>query len=193
MATPPPESDDTAHQLDALSRGDASSADRLSPTIYAELRALAGSFFRRQAPDHTLQPTALVHEAFLRLMGTRETDWASRAHFLAVAARAMRHILINHAERRAALKRGGDRRRVPLRDAVASAPTHELDLLALNEALSALEAISARRAQVVEMKCFGGMTIEEIARVIDVSTTTVENDWRFARAWLAQRIEDHSD
>lgn len=183
-------SQQAVRDLDDLSRGDVEAAERLTPTIYAELRALAGSYFRQQPKDHTLEPTALVHEAFVRLGGRDDGSGTSRAHFIAIAARAMRQVLINHAEKRSALKRGGGRRRLQLHDGIPDAIRVDADLLALEEALAALETRGARKARVVEMRFFAGMTIEQIAHVLGVSTTTVDDDWRMARAWLADRMDD---
>lgn len=170
--------------LAELREGDASAAERLLPLVYDQLRAVAGSYFRRQSADHTLQPTALVHEAFVRLIDQADAAWTDRAHFFAVAATAMRQILTDHARRRRSLKRGGDRARLTLDAAVEPVTHREIDLIALDEALTRLAALDERKHRVVELRYFGGLTVEEVARVINVSKTTVENEWRAARAWL---------
>ena len=179
--------------LTTISEGDASGAETLFGLIYSDLHALAASYFRRQPSDHTLQPTALVHEAFLRLINQMNVQWNDRAHFFAVAATAMRQILVNHAEQRATLKRGGDRQRLSLEDsdgAGAAIPVE--DVLAMDEAMKALAEMDARKCGVVEMRIFGGLTMEEIAHVQDVSKTTVESDWRMARAWLSRRLSEET-
>lgn len=175
--------------LGELQQGDAEAAERLLSLLYGELRALAASFMARGQPGHTLQPTALVHEAYLRLAGS-DLPWQGRAHFMAVAARAMRQILINHARDKAAAKRGGDYRRITLDEAVSPpvGATREIDLIALDLALSRLAELSERQARIVELRFFGGLTIAEAAHVLGVGTTTVEDDWRLAKAWLAREL-----
>ncbi len=162
----------------------APSADHLLPLVYDELRRLAARFFRRETAGHTLQPTALVHEAYCHLAPQMRARWQSREHFIAVAAQAMRRILVNHAQRRQAAKRGGCWRRVSLDATDLQGEPRVLDLLALDEALTRLETLDARQARVVEMRFFAGLSVEETARVLDVSPRTVEIDWRMARAWL---------
>lgn len=173
--------------LQQLGEGDASAAERLLPLVYEELRALAGSHFRGQRANHTLQPTALVHEAFVRLIDQPDGKWNSRAHFFAVAATAMRQILTDHARRKMADKRGGGWDKVGL-EQVGGAPQADLDVVALDEALTKLAQLDPRRHRVVELRFFGGLSMEEIAEVLGVSKTTVESDWRGARAWLASEI-----
>ena len=184
-----PASPDATRMLTTLADGDADAAGDLLPIVYEELRALAGSYFRHQPADHTLQPTALVHEAFLRLINHEGARWKDRAHFLAVAATAMRQILISHARRRGAVKRGGGRARVPLDVGGGPAILPDEDLIALDDALERLREQDERKSRVVELRFFGGMTVEEIAHVCDVSKTTAENDWRLARAWLAEQLD----
>lgn len=167
-----------------MSQGDSNAAGRLLPLVYDELRNLAASYFRRQRADHTLQPTALVHEAFLKLIDQTQARWNDRAHFFAVAATAMRHILVNHAVAQGTVKRGGGRKQVALDDAVSLQDGGDVDMLALDEALKRLAAADERKQRIVELRFFAGLTMEEIAGVLDVSKTTVENDWRAARAWL---------
>ena len=176
--------------LNRLNDGDGAAVDRLWPLVYDELRALAGSRFRNQPAGHTLQPTALVHEAYVRLAGRADIQWESRAHFMAVAARAMRQILMNHARDKAAAKRGGHHQRITLDEAVTPVAdrTGELDLISLDEALTSLGALSDRQGRVVELRFFGGLTIAETAHVLGVGTTTVEDDWHLAKAWLAREL-----
>lgn len=174
--------------LGELGRGDKAAADRLMPLVYAELRGLAGSFFRNQQPNQTLQPTALVHEAFLRLIDQDGVAWKNRAHFMAVASLAMRQILADHARRRSAAKRGGDWGRLSLDQAVAPSDAAEVDIERLDEALSKLEALDERRHRVVLLRFFGGLTVEDAASVMEVSVSTVEADWRAARAWLSVEL-----
>ena len=187
----PSKQDETTRILSELTRGDSGASDRLLPLVYDELRALAASFFARRPSGHTLQPTALVHEVYLRLAGNANVGWQSRAHFMAVAARAMRQILINHARDKAAVKRGGGLRRVTLDEAVSPPIGHdrELDLIELDLALSKLVTLSERQARIVELRFFGGLTIAECAHVLGVGTTTVEDEWRLAKAWLAHELK----
>jgi len=180
---------ETTQILRAIAGGDRSSVDRLLPIVYDQLRALAGHYFRGEAHDHTLQPTALVHEAFVRMVNGPGVAWNDRAHFFALAATAMRRILADHARKRRAAKRGGDWQRIDL-DAAVTPPTQRpIDIIALDDALTKLQEMDARKHSVVEMRFFAGMTVEEVARVLDVSITTVESDWRAARAWLRAQLE----
>ncbi|HVQ12155.1 MAG TPA: sigma-70 family RNA polymerase sigma factor [Vicinamibacterales bacterium] len=158
--------------------------DQILPLVYDELRRLARAFLARERSDHTLQATALVHEAYLRLIAQRQVDWTNRAQFVGVAAVMMRRILVNHARDRAADKRGGEAERVSLSlaDAVDEAPS--VDLIALHDALEALATIDARKSRVVELKFFGGLTIAEIAELMELSPATIEREWSFSRAWL---------
>ncbi|MEQ8764364.1 MAG: ECF-type sigma factor [Planctomycetota bacterium] len=174
--------------LEAHSNGDAAASARLLELVYHELRARAARLMIHQSPAHTLQPTALVHEAFLRLAGKHEVDWRSRAHFVAVAATAMRQILINHARDRAAGKRGGGWERITLEAAMTPWREKPLDLLDLDDALTRLSALSERQGRVIELRFFGGLSIAEVSHILEVSTTTVENDWAMARAWLLREL-----
>ena len=158
--------------------------DGLLPIVYAELRRLAASYLRRERPGHTLQPTALVHEAYVRLIDQRQIDWSNRAQFMGLAAVMMRRILVNHARDRVADKRGGGAEHVPLTLAGEGIGAFEVNLLDLHEALNELGETDPRKAHIVELKFFGGLTTEEIAETIGVSVATVERDWKFARAWL---------
>ena len=166
----------------------ASSADQMLPIVYAELRRLAASYLRRERQDHTLQPTALVHEAFMRLVAQRQVDWSNRAQFMGLAAVMMRRILVNHARDRVAGKRGGSAEHVPLTLAAEEIGAAEVNLLDLHEALDRLSDADRRKAQIVELKFFAGLTTEEIAETLSISPATVERDWKFARAWLHQAV-----
>jgi RNA polymerase sigma factor (TIGR02999 family) len=163
-------------------------SERLLPIVYAELRRLAASYLRRERPGHTLQPTALVHEAYVRLIDQRQIDWSNRAQFMGLAAVMMRRVLVNHARDRVAGKRGGGAEHVPLTLAGAAIGAPEIDLLDLHDALDRLAASDPRKAQIVELKFFAGLTTEEIAAMLEVSTATVERDWKFARAWLYRAV-----
>jgi RNA polymerase sigma-70 factor, ECF subfamily len=187
---PDPDSSDLTRLLDRVSAGDAAAADELFPLVYHELRALAGSFFRQQPSDHTLQPTALVHDAYLRLVDQTHPGWKDRAHFFAVAAKAMRQILTDHARRKHAAKRGGGgaRQRITLDDDVAVTADRPIDLLSLDEAMGRLSQLDPRKGQVVELRFFGGLTNEDVANVLGVSRATVADDWTIARAWLRSEL-----
>ena len=175
--------------LAQLSAGDPAASERLLPLVYDELRALAGHYFKKQRSDHTLQPTALVHEAYLKLVGPERPEWQSRAHFLAVAATAMRQILINHARDRKAAKRGGsDRHRITLDRALAAVESDVVDMMDLDDSISRLAAMSERQARVVELRIFGGLTVEETAHVLGIGPTTIKSDWQFAKAWLKREL-----
>jgi RNA polymerase sigma factor (TIGR02999 family) len=163
--------------------------DRLLPEIYAELRRLASSYLRRERPDHTLQPTALVHEAFFKLVDQRAVQWQSRAHFFGIAAQAMRRILVDHARAHAADKRGAGERKVSLDEVqIAGAPI-DFDILALDEALSRLAVFDPQQSRVVELRFFGGLTMEETAEVLHISPATVGREWTMARAWLYAELK----
>ena len=168
--------------------GDRTAAARLMEMVYEELRALAGAAFRGQPAAHTLQPTALVHEAFVRITDRTGVHFKDRAHFFAVCAAVMRSILADYARRRGARKRGGDRERVALSGIETPSGTEEIDVFALDEALGRLAELSERQARIVEYRFFTGMTVEQVARVMNVSVSTVEADWRMARAWLSVEL-----
>ena len=176
-----------AAALTAIGEGDAAASEQLLPLVYDELRAMARRHMSRQSPDHTLQATALVHEAYLRLGGQGQ-GWESRAHFLAVAARAMRQVLVSHARARQAQKRGGDRARVMLGDPVESPDL--IDPCALDDALKKLTALDDRQARIVELRFFAGMTVEQIAHVMRLSEPTIKREWRAARAFLNAELDE---
>lgn len=170
--------------LGRISSGDDAAITELLPLVYDELRHIAAGYFRAQPQEHTLQPTALVHEAFMKLVNVSDTDWESRNHFKAVAARAMRQILTDHARSKASAKRGGGIEHVPVHEIDTPAGTHSLDIEALEHALSKLGAQDPCQLQVIELWFFAGLTMREIADLIGVSERTVRRDWRHARAWL---------
>lgn len=180
--------------LDRLNTGDREASEQLLPMVYQELRALAGSHFRGQPVNHTLQPTALVHEAYLRMIDSPSERWQSRDHFFAVAALAMRQILTDSARRRKALKRGGDVARIDVDPGDLGELSNDgIDIVALDEALQVLAKNDPRRHRVVELRFFGGMEMASIARVMDVSLSTVEADWRAAKAWLAVKLKQSQE
>jgi len=168
--------------------GDETALDRLIPLVYEELRRLAHHYMRRERPGHTLQTTALVNEVYLRLVDHRGMRWQNRAHFYAVAAQAMRRILVDHARSRNYLKRGGDVKMIRLEEAATVVQKQAADLVALDDALSELAAIDPRKSQIVEMRYFGGMSVEETAEVLGVSPVTVMRDWSTAKAWLLRAM-----
>jgi RNA polymerase sigma-70 factor (ECF subfamily) len=185
--------DFTAVLVDA-SRGNGVAAERLFPAVYDQLRALAGSFFRHQQPGHTLQPTALVHETFVKLIDQSAVDFNDRVHFMAVASRAMRQVLVDHARSRAAAKRGGQWRRVTLEGVAGKdGNSSRLDVLALDDALRELAGLDDRQASVVELRFFGGLSVDETAAALGVSPRTVELDWKMARAWLSRALAEPNE
>jgi len=174
--------------LERARSGDDDAVDQLLPVLYGELRALAGSFFNNERPDHTLQPTALVHEVYLRLIKQSEGGWANRTHFIAMAATAMRRILTDHARGRRAAKRGGDWHRVTLDKASAPFRDRDVDVIDLDEALTKLAELDKRKCRVVELRFFGGLTNEQVAKVLGVSRKTIVDDWTVARLWLRREL-----
>ena len=173
--------------LTQVADGDRSAVDRLLPSVYADLRALAQSYLAQESPSHTLQATSLVHEAYLKLVDQARARWQDRVHFFAVAAQAMRRILIDHARARQRVKRGSGRQ-VSLDMALVVACEQDVDLLSLDDALNRLAEINPSAARVVEMRYFGGLTIRDAAQVMGVSDSTIERDWRYARAWLYRAL-----
>jgi RNA polymerase sigma factor (TIGR02999 family) len=174
--------------LNAWQQGDAGARDRLFVLVYEELRRRAAAHLRRERRDHTLRPTALVHEAYLRLMGQDRAQWQGRSQFFAIASETMRRVLVDHARERKAAKRGGTAVRVALEEDVASTDAREVDLIALDTALDELAALDPRKSRLVEMRFFGGLEMEEIAAVLGISRATADRDWRFARRWLYRRM-----
>jgi RNA polymerase sigma-70 factor, ECF subfamily len=184
----PPPSESVTALLQAWNGGDEDAGRRLIPLVYGELRRRAGGYFRRERPGHTLQPTALVHEAYVRLIGL-QGQLRSRSQFFGVASNLMRRILVDHARRRRAAKRGAIR--VSLDDAHGAVVDREVDLVRLDDALVELAALDPRQGRVVELRYFGGLTLEEAAEVLGVSVATVKRDWTLARAWLFDRLRQN--
>jgi RNA polymerase sigma-70 factor (ECF subfamily) len=174
--------------LAEMRAGNRGAESRLMPLVYGELRKLARHYMRSERPDHTLQATALVHEAYLRLVGQREVDWHNRAHFFAVAAQSMRRILVDHARAHLAQKRAKGDQPISLEDACAIANAGSRELLALDEALARLATQDPRQARIVELRFFGGLKEAEVAEALGVSTRTVKREWRVARAWFYKEI-----
>jgi RNA polymerase sigma factor (TIGR02999 family) len=169
--------------------GDQAALDRLMPLVYAELRRLANNYLRRERANHTLQPTALVNEAYMRLVDQKNARWQNRAQFFGVAAQLMRRILVDHARLHQALKRGGsDQERLSLTNIERVADKPDIDLLALHEALNELAEVDPQQSRIVELKFFGGLSIEETAEVLGIGHATVERDWKMARAWLRSKL-----
>jgi RNA polymerase sigma factor (TIGR02999 family) len=185
MATPPP---DVTGLLQAWGGGDPAALDRLVPIVYDELRRQAQRYLRRENPGHTLQTTALVHEAYLRLVDQREARWQNRAQFFGVAAQAMRRILVDHARRHQAAKRGGSAIQVPYEEDAMAAVASDVDLVSLDDALTRLAALDAQQARVVELRYFTGLGIEETAEALGISPATVKREWAMARAWLKREL-----
>jgi RNA polymerase sigma factor (TIGR02999 family) len=177
----------------AFTGGDRNALDQMVPLVYDELHGLAAHYLGAERPNHTLQPTALVHEAYLRLINQRQVDWRNRAQFMGVAAGIMRRILINHARDRAAGKRVGNREQVSLSLVEASAAGPQVELIELEASLERLNVLDARKARIVELKFFGGLTMDEIAEVLDISRATAEREWSFARAWLFDALAGKSN
>jgi len=179
--------------LGKISQGDEPAAARLIPLVYGELRRLAGGYMRQERSDHTLQPTALVHEAFLKLAEQHSIDWQGRAHFFRVAAQMMRRILIDHARGNLREKRGSGERPVPLDEALVFAPEQSMELIKLDEALERLTKIDPRQGRIVELRFFGGLTVEETAEAMGISAKTVKRDWSVAKAWLHGDLKKYHD
>lgn len=179
---------DTTKILMSAREGDRGASAELMPLVYGELRALAGHYLSRERPDHTLQPTALVHEAYVKLVDQTRANWQDRAHFFAVAAEAMRRALVDHARKHGAAKRRSDGERITLDQAVALTEDTEVDFMALEDALCRLADLDARQARIVELKFFGGLQNKEAAEILGVSLRTVEGDWRMAKAWLRRAM-----
>ncbi|MBV9498912.1 MAG: sigma-70 family RNA polymerase sigma factor [Acidobacteriaceae bacterium] len=182
------ETSETTQLLRAWADGDRSALERLTPRVYRTLRRIAGHQLQNERAGQTLQPTALVHEAYLELIDITNVDWQHRAHFFAVSARIMRHILLDRARRRVAARRGGNAERVNLDELPDLAGGRASELIALDEALNALAKIDARKARVVELRFFGGLSVDESAAVLAISPETVMRDWKFARSWLQAEL-----
>ncbi len=183
---------DVTQLLNALNDGDDDAADSLIRVVYDELKHVAASHMRAERAGHTLQPTALVHEAYIRLVDQKRVKWQGRSHFFGIAAQAMRRVLIDHARKRKALRRGGGNQ-ITLLDQHAITVSDPINLMALDTALTKLAEGSERQARTVELRYFGGLTVKETAEVLDVSEITVKRDWRYAKAWLYREIEAGED
>ncbi|HEX5085412.1 MAG TPA: sigma-70 family RNA polymerase sigma factor [Blastocatellia bacterium] len=186
MISPSP--NEVTERLIAWGAGDRAAFDQLLPIVYQELRRMAGNYLRQENPGHTLQPTALVHEAWLRLIDQTRVDWRNRAQFFGVAAQMMRRILVDHAKSKHREKRGGDAVKLSLDDAINISRERAADLIALDDALDELMFIDGRKSRVVELRYFGGFSVEETAKILEVSSETVMRDWKMAKAWLYQQI-----
>jgi RNA polymerase sigma factor (TIGR02999 family) len=183
-----PQASETTHLLRAWAGGDQAALGRLTPHVYRELRRIAGNFMRNENPGRSIQATALVHEAYLKLIDVDNVDWQHRAHFYAVAAQMMRHILLDAARKRATSKRGGHVEQVNLDEIPDIGGGRDGQLIALDDALTRLGEIDPRKARVIELRFFGGLSVEETASVLSVSPDTVMRDWRLARAWLLSEM-----
>lgn len=179
-----PPSGEITRLLGEVRAGKKDAQTQLLTLVYDELRRIAASYLRKERPDHTLQPTALVHEAYLRLVEQKEQNWENRAHFLGIAAHLMREILVDYARKRIAAKRGGREKPLPLENLPVAAPQRPEDLIALDEALARLEEFDQRQSRIVELRFFAGMTEEEIGHLLGLSVRTIKRDWNVARAWL---------
>jgi RNA polymerase sigma-70 factor, ECF subfamily len=173
--------------LNQWAHGDRAALDQLLPLVYKELHKMAKRYMEEQSPGHTLQTTAVIHEAYLKLAGT-EQDWQSREHFFGVAAKAMRHVLVDHARARKAAKRGGEVQMLPLEEGIAISGGVAAEIVVLDEALTALAKLDPRKGQVVELRYFGGLSVEQTARTLKISPETVNRDWQFARSFLQREI-----
>lgn len=188
-----PAPDHVTQLLIDCSNGSQEAFKQLFPLVYEELRRLAHRYMTQERPGHTLQTTAVVHEAYLRLIDQKHVQWQNRAHFFAIASQMMRRILITHAQSHAYAKRGGGALKVPLDEAAVLSQERASDLIALDEALKGLTAIDPRRSQVVELRFFGGLSNEEIAEVLNISTNTVTRDWNVAKAWLHREMSKEQE
>jgi RNA polymerase sigma factor (TIGR02999 family) len=187
MATP--SCDQITDLLIDWSNGDQAALNRLMPLVYDELRRLASHYVRHERPGHTLQTTALVHEAYLKLLDQKNVNWETRMQFFAATAQVMRHVLVDYARSRKALKRGGDYVRLSIDDAAVSVEENGTDLLSVDEALNKLAAIDAQQSRVVELRVFGGLTVEETAEALAISPRTVKREWSMAKAWLHRELK----
>ena len=191
-----PVAPDVTSLLKKLADGNQEAATKLIPVIYQELHRLAVGHLRHERPDHTLQPTALVHEAYIKLVAQRNADWQSRTHFFAVASQLMRRILVDYARRQLRAKRGGREAKLSLEEVLLVSPNRPDKMLALDESLTRLEKMDARQGRIVELRYFGGLTVDEAAEILNVSPTTVRREWTSAKAWLygelKQRHGDHA-
>ncbi|QDV70433.1 RNA polymerase sigma factor [Rosistilla carotiformis] len=179
---------DVARSLQQIVDGDPTAADRLMPEVYDQLRRLAQSMLNQESPSHTLQPTALVNETYLRMADQTRVDWQGKTHFFAIGAKMMRRILVDHARGKNRHKRGGQSQRIPLSDDMRVTNQKDEDVLAIEDALAKLATLDPRQAQIVELRFYGGLTVEEVANVLGVSKRTVEAEWTMLRAWLRREL-----
>lgn len=179
---------DVTQMLQDWRSGDKSALDKLMPIVYDELRRIASNYLRKQRPGHTLQTTALVHEAYMRLVGKEDTDWQNRAHFFGFAAKTMRYVLMEYAALKETEKRGGGQIKLSLDEAIGTPEKQDFDLSALNDALETLAAMDERQCRIVELRFFAGLSNEEIAEALGISLATVNREWRLAKAWLRSEI-----
>jgi RNA polymerase sigma factor (TIGR02999 family) len=186
VATPAPH--DVTALLESWSNGDPDALQRLMPLVYDELHRLARNYLRRERPDHTLQSTALVHEAYMRMVNQKTVHWQNRAHFFGVAAQSIRHILVDHARSYQTAKRGSGGHKLSLDEAIAITEARDIDLIALDDALNGLSAVDPQQGRIVELRFFGGLSIEETADVLKISPATVKRDWVMAKAWLYRNL-----
>ena len=186
----PQSSQNVTQLLIGWSKGDKEALDTLLPLVYEELRKQAARYLRHERPGHTLQTTALIHEAYLKLVDQKNVHWQNRAHFFGIAAQLMRRILVDHARRKKRAKRGGSDIRVSFNDANLMGQTKDLDIVALDEALGRLAEIDQQQSRIVELRFFSGLTVEETAEVLAISPATVKRDWSMAKAWLHREISD---
>ena len=170
--------------------GSRASADALLPLVYDELRSIAANYLRKERSDHTLQPTALVHEAYMKLVDISDMRWQDRAHFFAVSSNVMRHILVDHARAKRTEKRGGGAQKIALQDVVSLSTTDDVDLIAIDDALKELAKFDEQQSRIVELRFFGGLTIEETAHVVGISPATVKREWAMAKAWLRRKLQE---
>jgi len=189
----PGASSEITRLLGLITQGQQDAVNELVPLLYRELRALAGKALQSERTGHTLQPTALVHELYFRLVGQTEVKWQDRTHFLAIASSLMRRILCDHARRRHAEKRGNYRKRVTLRDDLVVSGRHQVDVLIIDELLARLATLDARQAQLVELRFFSGLSVEEIAAIMQLSPTTIKREWNSAKAWLHREMRQSSE
>lgn len=176
--------------LSEINNGNSSAPEELLPLVYIELRKLAGSYLKRERSNHTLQPTALVHEAYIRLVDWQNTNWQNRTHFFAVAAQIMRNILVDHARKKKAEIHGGNLQKLALDEAISFSQMKEVDLVDLDDALRSLAKLDERQAKIVELRFFGGLTLEETAHALGISVKTVSREWNFTKAWLYRRLNN---
>lgn len=189
----PPFPSEITQLLINWSQGDKAALDQLVPLVYPELRRLAKRHMGRESPEHTLQTSALINEAYLKLVDQQNVHWQNRAHFFAVAAQVMRHILVDHARTRNYAKRGGGAHKLPLDEAAALTEQRAAQLVALDDALRDLSALDGRKSQIIELRFFGGLSLEETAEVMKISPSTVQREWRAAKAWLHHTMANKSD